>query len=153
VGVAELGDRILALHEVPNDALHVGVVADVLGRPAAGDDHGDVVGRVHVREGDVGGPGVPGLLGVGVVAVHEVVHHELELLDRGRGDVDLVSLFEQALVGVHHLEGLGGVTGEDHDLRHGVSRHELWLTLYPSQLRRGVPVNPRAIAGQSSITS
>jgi hypothetical protein len=46
------------------------------------------------------------------------VHHELQPLLGRPGHVDLVALLEQALVGVHHLEGLGGVAGEDQDFGH-----------------------------------
>ena len=56
--VAQLGDRLVALHEVPHDPLHVRVVADVLRSPAAGNDQGDVASRVDVGEGKVRGPGV-----------------------------------------------------------------------------------------------
>jgi len=122
--VAKLRDRLVLRHEVPHDPLDIRIVADVLGRPPAGDDQGHIVRRVDVREGDIGRPGVPGLLGVGVVAVDEVVDHELELLGRWRGDVDLVALFEQALVGVHDLQRLRGVAGEYQDLWHdGSSCH------------------------------
>jgi hypothetical protein len=60
---------------------------------------------VDVGEGQVGLPGVAGLLGVGVVAVDEVVDEKLQLLLGRAGDVDLVALFEQALVGVHVRRG------------------------------------------------
>ena len=117
--VAQLRNRLLGLEEVPDDPLHVRVVADVLGCPAAGNHERDVVARIHVREGEVGVPGVAGLLRVGVVAVDEVMDDELELLPRGRGDLDVVAGLEQALVGVHDLERFRGVAGEHQDLGHG----------------------------------
>jgi hypothetical protein len=86
-----------------HDAPHVRVVADVLGGTASGDDQRDVAGRVDIAERDVGGPRVAELLGVGVEVVDEVVDDELELLHRRCGDVDLVTLLQQPLVGVHDL--------------------------------------------------
>jgi hypothetical protein len=56
--VAQLGDGLVGVHEVADDPLDVGVVADVLGGAATGDDQGDVVGWVDVGERDIGGPGV-----------------------------------------------------------------------------------------------
>jgi hypothetical protein len=53
-----LRDWPVGLHEVAHDALDIGVVADVLGGAATGDDQGDVVGWVDVGERDIGGPGV-----------------------------------------------------------------------------------------------
>jgi hypothetical protein len=40
------------------------------------------------------------------------VDDELQRLHGRCGDVDLVSLLQQALVGVHHFEILGGVAGQ-----------------------------------------
>ena len=58
------------------------------------------------------------LLGVGVEAVDEVVHDELQLLLlRGR-DVHLVPCLAQPLVRVEDLERLGCVSGEDQDAGH-----------------------------------
>jgi hypothetical protein len=45
------------------------------------------------------------------------VHDELELLDRERGDVNLIALFQQPLLGIHHFQRLRGVTSENEDLR------------------------------------
>ena len=71
-----------------DDPLRVRVVSDVLGCPSARDHQGDIVGGVHVGERDVRVPGVAQLLGVCVEALDEVVHHELELLLGGSGDID-----------------------------------------------------------------
>jgi hypothetical protein len=68
---------------VLDDPLDVRIVADVFGRPPAGDDYRDVVGRIDVGEGHVRRPAVARLPGVHVVAIDEVVHHELELLPSG----------------------------------------------------------------------
>src|SRR2546426_8448492 len=114
--VAELRHRLRALEEVPDDPLAVRVVADVLGGAAARDHQRGVLGRIDLAEGEVRRPGVARLLCVGVVALDEVVHHELELLLRRRRDVDLVALLPQTLVGVEDLERLGGVAGQDQDL-------------------------------------
>jgi hypothetical protein len=117
--VAELGNRLLLVEEVLDDALEVGVVADVLGRAPARHDDRRIACRVDVREREISVPGVARLLGVGVVAVDEVVDDELQLLLRGGGDLDLVTILEQPLVGVQHFERLRGVAGEDQDLGHG----------------------------------
>jgi hypothetical protein len=61
---------------------------------------------------------VPRLLGVGVEAVHEVVHDELQLLLARRGDGDLVALLQQPLVRIHDFEVFGRVAGQDQDLCH-----------------------------------
>ena len=45
-----------------------------------------------------------------------VVHDELQLALLGCPDVHLVAGLLQAVVRVEHLEGLGGVAGEDEDL-------------------------------------
>src|SRR5262249_55226328 len=57
-------------------------------------------------------------LGVGVEAVHEVVHDELQFLLARRGDVDLVALLQQTLVGVHDFEVFARIAGKDQDLCH-----------------------------------
>jgi hypothetical protein len=116
--VAELGHRLLVVEEVTDDPLDVGVVADVLRRATAGNDQSDVVAGLDVGERQIGLPGVAGLLRVGVEAVDEVVDDELKLLLLGGRHVDLVSLLQQPLVGVHHLEGLRGIAGQQQHLGH-----------------------------------
>jgi hypothetical protein len=97
---------------VLEDPADVGIVAEVLGCPPAGHHHRNIIGRVHVGECDIGRPRVAQLLGVRIEAVNEVVDDELQRLHGRCGDVDLVSLLQQALVGVHHFEILGGVAGQ-----------------------------------------
>lgn len=115
--VADLGDRLVGVEEGLEDLAELGVVAQILGGPAAGDDDGHVIAGVHLGEGQIGRPGIAGFLGVGVEARLEVVDHELELLAGGGRDVDVVALLAEALVGVQDLQGLRGVAGDDEDLR------------------------------------
>src|SRR5947207_2855110 len=86
------------------------------GAPAARDHQRCVPRRIDLAEGQVRRPGVARLLRVGVVALDEIVHDQLELLLRRRRDVDLVTLLSQTLVRIEDLERLGGVAGEDQDL-------------------------------------
>jgi hypothetical protein len=116
--MAQRRHRRTVVEEMPHDALHLWVVAQILRRPAAWDDQGDVIGRVDVGEGQVGRPRMTRLLGVRVEAVDEVVYDELQLL-RGRcGDVHLVALFQKPLVRVEHLQVFSRVAGDDEYLGH-----------------------------------
>jgi hypothetical protein len=86
--MAELRHRPrISREEVLDDALEVGVVADVLGSAAAGDDERGVVGRLDVGEGEVGLPGVSRLLGVGVEAVLEVMESPVRIRTLGIWDL------------------------------------------------------------------
>ena len=100
---------------MPNDLLQVGVVADVLGGPSAGDDERDILIRLHVLEGQIRVPTVARLFGVGVVTGLEVVHHEMELLLTRRGNLHLVALLLQTLVGIEDFERLRRVAGDHQD--------------------------------------
>ena len=111
--MTELGHGLLLVEEVADDPLNVAVIPDVLrSAPARNHDRGVVV-RVDVFEREVGVPAIPGLLGIGVVARLEVMHHEVELLLAEGRDLDLVSLLLQPLIGIHHLQRLTRITGQD----------------------------------------
>jgi hypothetical protein len=116
--VADLGDRLVGVEEGLEDLAQLRVVAQVLGGPSAGDHHGRVLAGFHLRERQVRRPGVAGLLGVRVETRLEVVDDEAQLLAGGGGDVDLVPLLAQTLVGVQDLQGFRRVSGDDQDL-HG----------------------------------
>ena len=111
--MAELGYRFLAIEEVPDNALAVRVVADVLGRAPAGYHQSRIVGWIDLGKGDVGVPAVAWLFCVGVIARLKIVHHEVQLLLRGSCDVNLVSFFLQSLIGIHHFQRLCGISGEN----------------------------------------
>ena len=92
--VAELRDRLLLGEKVLDDVPEVGVVTDVLGGPPSWDHEGDVLRRIDLREGEVCVPGIARLLGVGVIALDEVVDDELKLLLAWGRDLDLVALLD-----------------------------------------------------------
>ena len=126
--VTDLRDRLVRVEERLQDLAQFQVVAEILGSSPARDHQGHVLPGVHLGEGEVGGPGVAGFLGVGVEAVLEVVHHETErLAARGR-DMHLVALLAQPLVGIEHLKGLGRVAGHDEDLRRHAAHLQLWMS-------------------------
>ena len=77
--MADLGHRLVRVEEGLEDLAEFGVVAEVLGGAAARDDESGVLAGVDLGEGQVGGPGVAGLLGVGVEAGFEVMDDEAEL--------------------------------------------------------------------------
>ncbi|MDQ0761248.1 hypothetical protein QF027_003883 [Streptomyces canus] len=85
--MADLGDRLVSVEEGLEDLAELGVVAQVLRGAAAGDDEGGVPTGVELGEGQMGGPGAAGLLGVGVEAGFEVVDEEAELLAGGGREV------------------------------------------------------------------
>ena len=111
-GMTQLGHRLLLLKEMPDDLLQVGVVADVFGGPPTWDHKGNIVIRLHVFEGEIRVPTVSRLLGIRVVPRLEVVDHEMELLLARCGDLHVVALFLQALIGVEDFQRLRRVAGD-----------------------------------------
>src|SRR3712207_6249974 len=106
-------DRQILLEKVGADACHVWIVADVLGRPAAGDNQCRVPFGFRIREGEVHREVPSWPLGVGVPSLLEIVDDQLYLAAGGRGDVDLVARLAQAIDWVHRVEILGGVACQD----------------------------------------
>ena len=80
-GVADGGDGLVRLGELPDAIDDLLVEPQVLGRPAAGDEQRIVISETDVVEGRVEREVVPALLGVGLVA--------FEIVD---GSPDLVAL-------------------------------------------------------------
>jgi hypothetical protein len=132
--VAQLRDRLVLREEVLGNPLEVGVVPDVL-RCATSRDHDPrVLRRVDLGEGEVGVPGVARLLRVRVVALDEVVDDELKLFLARGCDLDVVALFEQALVRIQHLQRLRRVSGEQQDLGHLGTSLGMWRPRDPVRL-------------------
>ena len=118
--VADRADRQVVGEEVLGDAAHVGIGADVLGRATAGDHERAVALDLDLGERDVDGQAAAGLLRVGVIALVEVVHDELDRAARERGHVDLPAGLAQPVQRVHGVEVLGGVAGDHERARHGL---------------------------------
>jgi hypothetical protein len=110
--VADRAHREIAREEVRDDAGHVRVRTDVLGRSAAGDHQRVELLGAHVGERDVHGELVAGLLGVGVPTRLEVVHHQFHRTRRRRGHDGLVAALTQAEHRVHRVEFLRGIPGQ-----------------------------------------
>ena len=117
--MAKLGYGLLAIEEVSDDALAVWIVADVLWRAPAGYDQSRVVGWIHIGKGDVGVPTVARLFGVGIEARLKIVYDEMQLLLCWSCDVNLVSLFLQSLIGIHHFQRLCSIAGENENFGSG----------------------------------
>jgi len=83
---------------VPDHANEVGIVADVLGRAAAGNDERGVVLGIDILEGQVRRPRLTRLDHERIEPGHELVHLQLEQLRARCGDDGLVSLLSQALM-------------------------------------------------------
>ena len=117
--VAERADGLLLGEEVLDDARHLGIDPDELGRATSGDDDGREVRRIDVGERDVDRARPARLLDVRVEVGLEVVDDELDRSRRRRSDVRLVTRLGEPVLDEHRLEVLGGVAGEDQHLRHG----------------------------------
>jgi hypothetical protein len=121
--VADLGHRLVGVEERLEDLAELGVIAQILRGATARDHQSGVLARIDLREAEIRRPGVARLLGVRVEARLEVVYDEPQPLAGGGRDMNLVALLPQPLVRVENLEGLGGVAGDDQDLRcHDCSR-------------------------------
>ena len=116
--MAQCGDRLLALDEVPDDLLELRVIAQVFGGAAAAENDPIVALRPHVREGDICRDAVAGLFNIGVPAGLEIVHHGAQHLLRGRSDVDFDAFLAATMVGIPGVEGFGGVSGHEQYLEH-----------------------------------
>jgi hypothetical protein len=116
-------DRQVLLEKVGADARHVWIVADVLGRPTAGDNQCRVPFGFRLREGEVHREVSPGPLGVGIPSLLEIVDDQLYLGARRGSDVDLVARLAQTVDRVHCVQILGGVAHQDKYFLHCLSSY------------------------------
>lgn len=114
-----------SLLSVPDDPYAGRVVADVLGRPPAGDHEGRKIDRIYIGKRQVGVP---------TVAWLEVMHDETQCLLAGRGAGDFVAFLFQVLLWIQHFERLRSVIGQNQNLESGM-RHRL-----PNPVGRGSTV-------------
>ena len=121
--MTNLRHRFLVLEEVPDDLAKVRVIANMLGRPPAGNHNGHVVRRVYFRKRKIRVPAITRLLGVGLIAGFEVVDYEMQFLLRRRRNPHFVAFLLQTLVRIHHLKRLCCITRKNQYFwfRHGLS--------------------------------
>ena len=116
--VAHVTDGQPLVEEVRHDPLHVRVVADHLGRPAARNEHGHIRCRIDLRKGHVRVQPTSGTLHVRVPTRLEIVHDELQALALRRSHVDGVPSLAQPVEHVVDLELLARVRGQDQNALH-----------------------------------
>src|SRR6266566_6099572 len=104
--MAKLRHGLSVFKEMADDFLTIGIVADVLRRPAAWDNQSCIIRYVHVGKSYIGVPTIARLFRVGIVPWLEIMHYESELLLAGRSDVDLVPFLFEPLIWIHHLKRL-----------------------------------------------
>src|SRR5260370_12570073 len=114
--MTKLRHRLLLFEEMADDFLAIGIVADVLRRPAAGNNQSCIIRCLHVGKSQIGIPTVARLFCVGIVPWLEIMHYESELLLAGRGNMNLIPFFFESLIRVHHLKRLGGITSHNQNL-------------------------------------
>jgi hypothetical protein len=104
-------DRGAGIEEVLEDPADVGIVTEVLGCPPAGHHHRNIIGRVTWANATSACHERPGFSVYVSRPSTKSWTTNCKVFTVG-GDVDLVSLLQQALVGVHHFEILGCVAGQ-----------------------------------------
>src|SRR6266496_4928004 len=114
--MAKLRYRLSVFKEVADDFLAIGIVADVLRCSSSRNHEGCVITGVHVCKCEIGVPAVPGLFRVRVVTLFKIMYHESQFFLAWRGNMNLVPLLFEPLIGIHHLKGLGGITGQNQNL-------------------------------------
>ena len=107
--MTEVCHGLLLIEEMPDNSQKVGMIADVLRSPSAGNHQRDVVGGINIGKAQIGVPGVSWLFCIGLKPRLKIMHYKAQLLLLRRGNFHFVAFFLQPLVWVHRLKRLSCV--------------------------------------------